>query len=69
MMRPNTRKKQQVSGKASEVIPSSYYDLVMEDIDGFLQKTNAHTFELREFLGLVQEVEHGDCLSMKIVDR
>ncbi|KAJ6557428.1 hypothetical protein B0H10DRAFT_1967330 [Mycena sp. CBHHK59/15] len=36
----------------NEVIPShpSHYDLVMEDIESFLEIANAHTSDLREFL-------------------
>ncbi|KAJ7936375.1 hypothetical protein B0H13DRAFT_1853437 [Mycena leptocephala] len=59
-MRPNKRQKR-VSNKATDqkpqasigVIPStlpSYYDLVMEDIEGFLQEANAHVSGLRDFL-------------------
>lgn len=52
MMRPKMRRKH-VSSKVSELIgTSSDYDLVMEDIEGFLQIVNAHTSGLREFLGI-----------------
>ncbi|KAJ7911414.1 hypothetical protein B0H13DRAFT_1875826 [Mycena leptocephala] len=56
IMRPNMRRKQ-APNSVCEVIPStpipSYYDLVTEDIEGFLQIANAHTSELREFLGVL----------------
>ncbi|KAJ7847353.1 hypothetical protein B0H14DRAFT_3138544 [Mycena olivaceomarginata] len=60
IMRPNMRRKQ-APNSVCEVIPStpipSYYDLVTEDIDGFLQIANAHTSELREFLGVLPLLE------------
>ncbi|KAJ7933709.1 hypothetical protein B0H13DRAFT_1855954 [Mycena leptocephala] len=58
MMRPNMRRKPQLSSAASKGIPStlpSYYDLVMEDIERFLQKANAHISGLRDFLGIDEE--------------
>jgi hypothetical protein len=54
------RRKQQ-SSNVSEVLPltlpPSYFKLVMEDIDGFLEISEAHASGLRDFLGLKEE-EH-----------
>lgn len=59
MMRPNMRQKR--SSNVSEVFPltlhPSYFELVMEDIDGFLEISEAHAAGLRDFLGLEEE-EH-----------
>ncbi|KAJ6620848.1 hypothetical protein B0H10DRAFT_1945685 [Mycena sp. CBHHK59/15] len=57
-MRPKMRRKNtanNVSNVSLSMSTPSYYDLVMEDIEGFLQIVNAHASGLKGFLGLEEQ--------------
>ncbi|KAJ6595285.1 hypothetical protein B0H10DRAFT_2232990 [Mycena sp. CBHHK59/15] len=53
MRRKNTANN--VSNVSLSMSTPSYYDLVMEDIEGFLQIMNAHASGLEGFLGLEEQ--------------
>ncbi|KAJ7728555.1 hypothetical protein B0H14DRAFT_3169357 [Mycena olivaceomarginata] len=50
MMRPNMHKQSHKGSDAAPPLVPSYYDIVMEETEAFLEIANSHTSGLKDFL-------------------